>query len=215
MKNKKMIAGLLLAVGVSSASAAVLITPDGATSSTTVGGTRTIAEAINNSDLSGTGISVTETHLINSDSAGYWLSASTAVGSGTETISFDLGGTYDVDTIHQWVYTRSGATKRGLQTFDIAFSTNNGVSYSTAVTAASLSMGAFTEPAVTALPAQTRTFTEQTGVTNIQFSNLQNFGDTSYFGLSEIKFEGTAVPEPSSVALLGLGGLGLLIRRRR
>jgi len=29
------------------------------------------------------------------------------------------------------------------------------------------------------------------------------------------KIEGIAVPEPSSIALLGLGGLGILARRRR
>ena len=33
--------------------------------------------------------------------------------------------------------------------------------------------------------------------------------------LTEIDFEGTAVPEPSTTALLGLGGLALIMRRRK
>jgi hypothetical protein len=196
--------------------AAVLITPIGATSTTEIGATRNIGETIDNSGLSGTGASVTETHSVNSDNNGpYWLSASGD--NAAEVLTFDLGATYDVDTIHQWVYTRGGETDRGLQTFDMSFSTNGGISYGATVSAASLGMANFSEPTANPLPAQTRTFTEQTGVTHIRFSNITNFGDGNFIGLSEIKFEGdlTVIPEPSSIALFALGGLGLFIRRRR
>jgi hypothetical protein len=194
--------------------AAILITPTGASSTTEIGATRNIGETIDNTGLSGTGISVTETHSVNSGNSGsYWLSASG--GNAAEVLTFDLGAAYNVDTIHQWLYTRTGEEDRGIQTFDIAFSTDNGVSYTAAVSAASLGMSNFTEATIEPLPAQTRTFTEQTGVTHIRFSNITNFGDPNFIGLSEIKFEGTLVPEPSSTALLGLGALGLIIRRRR
>ncbi len=39
-----------------------------------------------------------------------------------------------------------------------------------------------------------------------------NYGDPSYAGLSEVRFE--EVPEPATMLLLGLGGLGMLRRKR-
>ena len=50
----------------------------------------------------------------------------------------------------------------------------------------------------------------QTGVTSVQ---INMSGDTQY-GLDELEVY-TAVPEPSSAALLGLGGFALIFRRRR
>jgi hypothetical protein len=35
------------------------------------------------------------------------------------------------------------------------------------------------------------------------------------FALNEVRFTGEAIPEPSALALLGLGTLGLVARRRR
>jgi hypothetical protein len=47
-----------------------------------------------------------------------------------------------------------------------------------------------------------------------------NFSDTTGSGSSlslidNVAFQGTVVPEPSSIALIGLGGLALFFRRRR
>ncbi|WP_129589777.1 PEP-CTERM sorting domain-containing protein [Rubritalea profundi] len=41
----------------------------------------------------------------------------------------------------------------------------------------------------------------------------QNTSD--YVGIGEIRFTGSAVPEPTTTALLGLGGLALILRRHR
>ena len=43
---------------------------------------------------------------------------------------------------------------------------------------------------------------------------MTNYGDSDYVGLSEIRFS-SAVPEPTTTALLGLGGLALILRRRK
>ena len=40
-------------------------------------------------------------------------------------------------------------------------------------------------------------------------------GDSNFFGLSEIMFEGQIVPEPGSALLLSVATAGLLARRRR
>jgi len=42
-------------------------------------------------------------------------------------------------------------------------------------------------------------------------------GNTAYAGLDEIRFGGdqAAIPEPTTTALLGLGGLALILRRRK
>lgn len=47
----------------------------------------------------------------------------------------------------------------------------------------------------------------------VKFTDINGPGDGSLIGFSEIRF--TALPEPSSTALLGLGGAALMLRRRR
>jgi len=52
----------------------------------------------------------------------------------------------------------------------------------------------------------------------IQITSLAGGGDLQYFTVMEVRAAtepGVAAPEPSSTALLGLGGLALIIRRRR
>jgi len=187
-KTRNVIALSAMVMGMLAGTAkAAVITPTGASSTTTVGGSRTIAYTIDGSDLSLGGLSgdiPNETHAVNSDSAGYWLSGSGAP-SGTEVLTFAIP-TSDVNSIYHWRYSRSGATGRALKTFDISFSTDDGASFPTTITAAAL--GTFALPSVAALPAETKTFALQTGVTHIRLSNLQNWGDGSYFGLSEIRF---------------------------
>ncbi|MCC6823623.1 MAG: PEP-CTERM sorting domain-containing protein [Verrucomicrobia subdivision 3 bacterium] len=48
----------------------------------------------------------------------------------------------------------------------------------------------------------------------VVFSGQNNYGNP-YWMMSEVRFNLNAVPEPSTLALLGLGGLGFLMRRKR
>ena len=43
----------------------------------------------------------------------------------------------------------------------------------------------------------------------------QSGGNGEYLAIDNLTFDQVTIPEPSSVALLGLGGLGVLLRRRR
>ena len=49
---------------------------------------------------------------------------------------------------------------------------------------------------------------------SFQVTSSHTTGGDNYTGLSEVRFD-TAIPETSSAALLGLGLVGLISRRRR
>ena len=190
-------AGLIIFVSASTigyANDPDLITPASATSASAFSG-RVISRTIDGSALSGLGLTSdvpSETHAVNSGTTGYWLSDTVAAG--TEWMQFSLSTPHNVDGIHQWLYTRGGETDRGLRTFDIHFSVDNGATFPVTINAATL--GDFTQPGASALPAQTKGFTMQKGVTDIRIDNLVNFGDGIYQGLSEIRFRG--IPTPNS-----------------
>ena len=122
---------------------------------------------------------------------------STAVSAGNEVLTFNLGGTFNVDKVYYWTYERDG--DRNLRTFNISYSTDGGATYSTPVSAASLNMADWAIGGSARAPsfARTATFDTLSGVTNIRFSNLQNHGDTQYFALYEIRF-GSASGGPTS-----------------
>ena len=224
MKTMIPLAALASLALTASTTAALVITPAGADSTTTIGGSRTIGATIDGALLSSGGTSsniLTET-VGNAGSAAHWLSASTAMGgsttSTTEVLTFTLSEASDVDTIHLWSYNRAERT-RGVKTFDISFSTDSigtaigSLTFPTTITGATL--GDFTMGSTgTDTSVQTKTFANQTGVTHIRFTNLTTFGSTSYVAISELRF-GSAVPEPTTTALLGLGGLALILRRRK
>ncbi len=191
-------------------SAAEIITPTAATSTTTIGGSRTIAYTIDGSDLSAGGSSgdiLTETHDQCTDSAGYWLSGDGAGSDTNEVIEFTLPSASDVNAVHLWTYWRgTDSPTRGIKTVDISFSTDGGSTYPTTITGATL--GDFLQGDNTAAQSdnetavQTKTFATQTGVTHIKLTNIINFGN-AYIGMSEIRFGGPdAAPAPGSAVYM-------------
>lgn len=124
------------------------------------------------------------------------------------TIIFNLGGVYNVESLNVWNYNSSGTTNRGLKTVTVETSTD-GLTYGTPGT---LTFAQANNPNS---PAEVVAFSAS-GVQFIKFTNLTTHAgaSSSTGGLSEIQFV-AQVPEPSSLALLGLGFSSLMLRRRR
>ena len=136
--------------------------------------------------------------------------------SGTDTgpwdITFDLEGNYDLSSLKVWNWNEAGSITAGAKDMEILVASSVG--------------GAFTPVATVALaqaPGNTSYFGEDFALTGaddvrlVKFNITSNHGyASSLMGLSEVRFDGVAaVPEPSSAALLGLGGLALILRRRK
>ncbi|MCH7228855.1 DUF6288 domain-containing protein, partial [Haloferula sp. A504] len=121
-----------LNITVNAAGGSTVITPIAATSTTTIGSPRTIDKVIDGSGLTDVSDPLSELddyHPYQSDA--YWLSGSGAPSGGAEELTFELGGAYDVDRVYYWLYTRDG--DRNLKTFDISYSTDGGMNFSTPV----------------------------------------------------------------------------------
>lgn len=134
-------------------------------------------------------------------------------------ITFNLGGIYDLDSLKVWNYNEAfaaaGLVGRGSNSVDILAAPSVGGAFTL--------LGNFT-------------FTVAPGTTNVDFGQVVDLspfaaanstqlirldilsnhgGDNQFAGLSEIRFNGTAVPEPAGAGLLAIALSGLLIRRRR
>jgi hypothetical protein len=132
-----------------------------------------------------------------------------------ESITFTLAEDSTVDRVHLWLNNSSWGTITG---FDLEFSTDGGATFATIPLEAAITFnGAAGDLSV----VQTQTFTARNEVDTIRLSNVVVDGDVdfvgeqAYAGFNEIRFGGDQVPEPSTTALLGLGGLALILRRRK
>lgn len=136
-----------------------------------------------------------------------WLLDSTPTG----TLTFDLGGAFQLDNTQVWNYGLGCCGEdRSVKDLGVAVSTD-GINF--------VAAGDFvlTLPSTDPFPGQTLALNNVTA-RFVRFSLNSNYGDTTYSGLSEVKFNGvSAVPEAEThaYALAGLGVLGALLRRRK
>lgn len=143
---------------------------------------------------------------------------STVATSGAGNFDFTFNAPVDIDSLLIWNYSQAHPTAnfsdRGIATFNILADTGSGF---TAVGG----LRSINEASDGAPGANSATHTAQeiaglglTGVTALRFDVVTNHGG-NVTGLDEVVFGVNAVPEPGSLAMLAIGGVGLVARRRR
>jgi len=195
------------------AQAATLITGTTATASGENSGREAI-NAVNNSGM--TGSLGTGTHDGNPGNA--WEGPA-----GTNTtgwLSIDLGALYDVDDMYFWNGT-GGDPLRGIGTADLYYSTLVAPDLSGTFPGSDWTLKTAAQ-AFTVLPGGGPPYSVSDIIAldvtarHIAFDILSNHGNGGgVTGVNEVQFDGTLVPEPGTMSLLAIGGLGLLLMRRR
>ena len=169
------------------AARAELITPILVTSNTSGNDFRPASNLIDGNTTTASGTWVTANP---NTPAAYFPSGPTPV------LTIDLGASYSLTTLELWNYAFDGNT---IKTFSLQYS-RDGITWSSANAYTVKSSTAFAEQDF-ALNAVTAKY--------VKMTITANFG-SDRVGATEIKFVGTAVPEPLSLVLLVTGLLGLL-----
>jgi hypothetical protein len=127
-------------------------------------------------------------------------------------ITFDLGGQFDLTTIDVW--TEEQFSAGGTESVTISTSTDGSTWSLTTVadTLAWVDQGAIEGNGI---DYGNKVTIDVSSLPTGQFIKMDFVEPSQWMMLTEIDFEGTAVPEPSTTALLGLGGLALILRRRK
>lgn len=191
------LAALLISAGLATSAQAAEIAVASVTASSTFY-TYNAVNLINGNGLSG------DLHSGNWENK--WMLDTTTTG----TLTFDLGALFKIDSTKIWNY-GPGCCGEGRSVKDLGISvSSDGLSYT--------DIGSF----VLSLP-DTDPFGGETLALGdtiarfVRFDIQSNHGESSYTGLSEVKFNGvSAVPEASSLAyaLIGLATAGFVQRRR-
>lgn len=163
---------------------------------------------------------------------GHAQSWTNGIGAGTPIFTIDLGVDISFGTALLWQYGNNGGpglydAGNSTREFELIFhtaaegATFTGESAEYAGTMAYIDAGG---DSTSTNIGQTFQFAETTA-RYVQLTIISNWGGQTVsgntvlggdrFGLGEVRFATESIPEPSSAALLGLAGLGLIIRRRR
>ena len=108
--------------------------------------------------------------------------------------TFDLGSAWDVQTIDIYTRTSNGT----ITSIDISVSLDDS-------TYSPVTNYAFSAPTASL---------DVSLLDNARYVRVTTYS-TDWSMISEVDFNGDAVPEPTTTALLGLGGLALILRRRK
>ncbi|HET8871451.1 MAG TPA: discoidin domain-containing protein [Aquabacterium sp.] len=143
--------------------------------------------------------------------SGDWFNKWITDGVPTGTLTFDLGSAFDLSSTSIWNYGPGCCgDDRSVKDLTISLSTD-GIHYA--------DVGTFTLSMPTTNPFGAESIgLGDSAARYVRFSLLSNYGDTSYTGLSEVKFYGVpAVPEADAMAYAAVGAavVGLALRRRR
>lgn len=218
MFKKHLLAAAVIA-GFAGVSQAAIITPVGVTTTdpTDVAGL-VVGNLIDGSGLSGAVLTeadaATVTHAGQVFGDGTNENTYTIADPAQPTLTFDLGGTFNVGQVFIWNYhdidgffgsTLSG---NGAATAVVSFSNDGGATYSGAVNInpaeAPTTVGTAASSSAHALGNVT--------ADHVRIQLLTHFAGGDRIGLGEVVF--STVPEPASLGLMGLGAVAMLSRKR-